>query len=129
MRIKYTLDEDEVPTHWYNIVPDLKTLLVPPLNPATRNPLQPSDLSALLPTALIEQGLSTERYVPIPEPVRDVYKQWRPTPLFRAHRLERALNTPAHIYTSITSTKAPAPAVLTSRTLPCPRYTTINRLV
>lgn len=98
MRIKYTLDEDEVPTHWYNIVPDLKTPLVPPLNPATRNPLQPSDLSALLPPALIEQELSTERYVPIPEPVRDVYKQWRPTPLFRAHRLERVLNTPAHIY-------------------------------
>jgi tryptophan synthase beta chain len=95
---KVTLDQDEIPTRWYNIVPDLPTPPAPPLNPATDEPLNPSDLAALFPDGLIAQEVSAERYIEIPEPVREIYKLWRPSPLYRAHRLEQALGTPARIY-------------------------------
>lgn len=95
---KVFLDEDEIPTHWYNIVADFPTPPPPPLHPGTQEPLQPSDLSALFPMGLIAQEASSERWIEIPEAVRDVYKLWRPTPLHRAHRLEKALGTTAKIY-------------------------------
>lgn len=95
---KIILDESELPTHWYNIVPDLPTPPPPPLHPVTHAPVGPEALSALFPPSLIEQEITTDRYVPIPEQVREIYKIWRPTPLFRAHRLEKALNTPAKIF-------------------------------
>lgn len=95
---KICLDESELPTHWYNIVPDLPTAPAPILHPGTREPITAKDLEGLLPAALIEQELSRDRFIAIPEDVREIYKQWRPTPLFRARRLERALNTPAKIF-------------------------------
>jgi tryptophan synthase beta chain len=95
---KYLLDESEMPAHWYNIAADLPAPPPPPLHPGTREPIGPADLAPLFPQALIEQEVTGERYVPIPEEVRDVYRLWRPSPLFRAHRLERALGTPARIY-------------------------------
>lgn len=95
---KITLDESELPTHWYNIIPDLPTPLSPPLHPATHAPVGPEALPALFPPGLIEQEVSSERFIAIPQEVREIYKLWRPTPLFRAHRLEKALNTPAKIF-------------------------------
>ncbi len=95
---KYLLSEAEMPTQWYNIIADLPIPPPPPLHPGTREPAGPEDLAPLFPMALIEQEVSTERYIDIPGPVLDVYKLWRPSPLFRAHRLEKALDTPAHIY-------------------------------
>ena len=95
---KYLLPESEIPTHWVNIVPDLPGEPLPPLHPGTKEPLGPEDLAPLFPMALIKQEVSTEPEIEIPEEVRDVYKLWRPTPLYRARRLERALDTPAHIY-------------------------------
>jgi tryptophan synthase beta chain len=92
------LDESELPTHWYNLIPDLPAPPPPPLHPGTHEPIGPDALAPLFPQALIEQEVSGERFVPIPEPVREVYALWRPTPLHRAHRLERALGTPARIY-------------------------------
>ena len=92
------LSESELPTHWYNIVPDLPHAPAPPLDPATHEPLPASALSSLFPPELVEQEATRERFVPIPAPVRDIYKLWRPTPLVRARRLERALNTPARIF-------------------------------
>ncbi|MGO9178934.1 MAG: TrpB-like pyridoxal phosphate-dependent enzyme [Candidatus Limnocylindrales bacterium] len=95
---KYILDESHIPRAWYNIVPDLP---VPPpavLHPATGQPVGPADLAPLFPMALIGQEVSTDREIEIPEPVRDAYRLYRPSPLYRAHRLERALDTPAHIY-------------------------------
>ena len=97
-RHKYTLDEDQMPTAWYNIIPDLPAPPPPPLHPGTMEPVGPEDLAPLFPMALIEQEVSAERYIDIPGGVLDVYRQWRPTPLFRAHRLEQALGTPARIY-------------------------------
>jgi tryptophan synthase beta chain len=97
-RTKFVLDESELPTDWYNIVPDLPEPPPPPLHPGTGEPIGPDDLAPLFPMALIAQEMSGERFVPIPEEVREVYRLWRPSPLFRAHRLERALDTPAHIY-------------------------------
>ncbi len=97
-RHKYTLDEDQVPTAWYNIIPDLPEPPPPPLHPGTKQPVGPEDLAPLFPMALIEQEVSGERFIDIPGGVLDVYRQWRPTPLFRAHRLEQALDTPARIY-------------------------------
>src|SRR3954452_23203207 len=96
--IKYTLPESEIPTHWVNLMPDLPGEPSPPLNPATQEPAGPPDLTPIFPMALIEQEVSTEPEVEIPDAVRDVYKRWRPSPLYRARRLERLLDTPAHIY-------------------------------
>ncbi|MEI2711998.1 MAG: TrpB-like pyridoxal phosphate-dependent enzyme [Nocardioides sp.] len=95
---KFTLDESEMPTRWYNIVADLPIPPPPPLHPGTHEPVGPDDLSALFPMELILQEVSQEQYVDIPQPVLDVYKQYRPSPLYRAHRLEQKLETPARIY-------------------------------
>ncbi|MCS7296282.1 MAG: TrpB-like pyridoxal phosphate-dependent enzyme, partial [Dehalococcoidia bacterium] len=95
---KILLPESELPTHWYNIAADMKRLPPPPLHPATHEPIGPDALAPLFPMALIQQEVSTERWIPIPEEVREVYKLWRPTPLYRARALEKALDTPAHIY-------------------------------
>ncbi len=95
---KYLLDESEMPTRWYNIVPDLPSPPPPPLHPATHQPVGPDDLAPLFPMDLILQEVSQDSYVDIPDEVLDVYRLWRPSPLFRAHRLEKALGTPARIY-------------------------------
>jgi len=95
---KYTLTEDEMPTQWYNIVPDLPAPPPPALHPGTHQPAGPEDFAPLFPMELIMQEVSQERYIDIPGGVLDVYRQWRPSPLFRAHRLEKALGTPARIY-------------------------------
>ena len=95
---KYLLDESEIPTHWYNLVPDLPHPPAPVLHPGTGQPIGPADLAPLFPMALILQEVSQDKTVEIPDEVRDVYRLWRPTPLFRARRLERALGTSAHIY-------------------------------
>ncbi len=92
------LDESEIPTHWYNVVPDLPSPPPPPLHPGTHEPVGPEDLAPLFPAALIAQEVSTERFVEIPDEVRDVYALWRPSPLIRAKRLERLLDTPAKIF-------------------------------
>ena len=97
-QIKYLLDESRMPKAWYNIAADLPVPLPPPLHPGTLQPLGPSDLAPIFPNAIIAQEMSTERYIDIPEPVRDVLCQWRPSPLFRARRLEKLLGTPAKIY-------------------------------
>jgi tryptophan synthase beta chain len=94
----FTLDADEQPTHWYNIVADLPTPPPPPLHPATHEPVGPDDLAPLFPPELIAQEVTTERYVEIPEAVREVYAQYRPSPLLRARRWEQALGTTARIY-------------------------------
>jgi len=96
--LKYLLAEKDIPTHWYNIVADLPEAPPPPLHPGTGQPIGPADLAPLFPMALIMQEVSREREIEIPEEVRDVYKLWRPTPLYRARRLEAALGTPAKIY-------------------------------
>src|SRR5262245_61912484 len=95
---KFLLSERDIPTRWYNIQADLKTPLPPVLHPGTRQPIGPADLAPLFPMELIKQEVSQERWIEIPEPVRDVLRLWRPTPLYRARRLERALDTPARIY-------------------------------
>lgn len=95
---KYTLTEDEMPTQWYNIIPDLPAPPPPALHPGTLQPAGPEDFAPLFPMALIMQEVSQESYIDIPGAVLDVYRQWRPSPLFRAHRLEEALGTPAKIY-------------------------------
>lgn len=94
----FTLGPDEQITHWYNIVADLPTPPPPPLHPGTHEHVGPEDLAPLFPMELIEQEVSTERYIEIPEPVREVYAQYRPSPLYRARRWEKALETPARIY-------------------------------
>jgi tryptophan synthase beta chain len=95
---KYLLPESELPTQWYNVVPDLPTPPPPPLHPGTMQPVGPDDLAPLFPPELIMQEVTGERYVDIPGAVLDVYRLWRPSPLHRARRLERVLDTPAHIY-------------------------------
>jgi len=95
---KYQLPESELPTHWYNIQADLPKQAPPPLHPGTHQPIGPADLAPLFPMELIKQEVSSEREIAIPDEVREVYRLWRPTPLVRARRLERALDTPAHIY-------------------------------
>ena len=97
-RTKIILDESEFLRQWYNIVPDLPAPPPPPLHPGTLQPVGPEDLAPLFPMALIAQEVTADAYVDIPEEVLDVYQLWRPTPLFRAHRLEKALGTPARIY-------------------------------
>ncbi|MGI9649171.1 MAG: TrpB-like pyridoxal phosphate-dependent enzyme, partial [Acidimicrobiia bacterium] len=95
---KVTLDESEIPQQWYNIIPDLPAPPPPPLHPGTHEPIGPDDLAPLFPMELIGQEVSQERYIDIPGEVLDVYRQWRPTPLFRARRLEKLLDTPAKIF-------------------------------
>src|SRR5688572_26917979 len=95
---KFVLDETRIPRAWYNIAADLPVPPPPPLHPGTGQPIGPDDLAPLFPMALIGQEVSAERDIEIPEPVRDAYRLFRPSPLYRAHRLEKALDTPAHIY-------------------------------
>jgi tryptophan synthase beta chain len=95
---KVLLDESQLPTQWYNVVPDLPSPPPPPLHPGTLQPVGPDDLAPLFPMDLIAQEVTAERFVDIPGEVLDVYKLWRPSPLYRAHRLEKALDTPARIY-------------------------------
>lgn len=95
---KILLDESELPTHWYNIVPDLAVPPPPPLHPGTHEPAGPDDLAPLFPMELILQEVSQDSYIEIPEEVREIFKLWRPSPLFRARRLEKLLDTPARIY-------------------------------
>src|SRR5947207_7114590 len=95
---KFLLQESDIPTHWVNLLPDLPGDPLPPLHPGTMEPAGPDDLSPIFPMGLIMQEVSPEPEVEIPEEVRDAYKLWRPTPLYRAHRLEQALATPARIY-------------------------------
>src|SRR6186713_2713276 len=95
---KYVLGEDAIPTHWVNLLPDLPGEPLPPLNPQTGQPAGPEDLTPIFPMGLIMQEVSPEPEIAIPDPVRDAYRLWRPTPLYRARRLEQALDTPAHIY-------------------------------
>jgi len=95
---KFVLPESEIPKAWYNIRADLPFELPPVLHPGTKQPVGPADLAPLFPMALIQQEVTTERWVEIPEPVREVYRLWRPTPLYRARRLEKALQTPAKIF-------------------------------
>ncbi len=97
-RTKYILDEDRIPRAWYNLVADLPVAPHPVLHPGTGQPIGPADLAPLFPMALIAQEVSAEREIEIPDPVREAYKLYRPTPVYRAHRLEKALGTPAHIY-------------------------------
>ncbi len=99
-RTRFDLGPDDVPTAWFNLMPDLaqKVALLPPLNPQTKQPIAPPDLLPLFPESLIMQEVSTDQWIDIPGEVIDIYRLWRPTPLFRATRLEQALQTPARIY-------------------------------
>ena len=97
-QIKYVLDESDIPKAWYNLTADFPKPLPPVLHPGTKQPIGPADLEPLFPMELILQEVSAERYIDIPEPVRDVYRMWRPSPLMRARRLEQKLGTPAKIY-------------------------------
>ena len=96
--VKYILPDRDLPTSWYNIMADLPAPLPPPLNPATGKPAKPEDLTAIFPMSLIEQEVSTQRFIPIPDEVLDILRLWRPTPLCRARRLEKDLGTPARIF-------------------------------
>lgn len=96
--VKIILPEDKIPKYWYNVQADMPNPLAPGLHPGTKQPLGPQDLAAIFPMALIQQEVSQERFIEIPEEVRNIYKQWRPSPLFRARRLEKALDTPCRIY-------------------------------
>ena len=95
---RIVLPQSRIPSAWYNVLADMPVPMPPPLHPGTGQPLGPADLAPLFPMGLIEQEVSTQRYIPIPDEVRDIYRLWRPTPLVRAIRLEKALDTPAHIY-------------------------------
>src|SRR5216117_3086010 len=95
---KFLLTERDIPTHWINLLPDLPGDPLPPLHPGTKEPAGPDDLSPIFPMGLIEQEVSAEAEIEIPDEVREIYKLWRPTPLHRAYRFERALDTPAHIF-------------------------------
>jgi tryptophan synthase beta chain len=96
--VKYFLPEDRMPTAWYNIQADLPEPLPPVRHPGTGQPIGPDDLAPLFPMALIQQEVSQERWIDIPDEVQSILRQWRPTPLYRARRLEKALDTPARIY-------------------------------
>lgn len=95
---KVLLPEEQIPTQWYNVIADLPTPPPPPLHPGTREPVGPEDLAPLFPMKIIEQEVTADRYIDIPGEVLDVYRLWRPSPLFRARRLERLLDTPAKIF-------------------------------
>lgn len=96
--VKILLSEDEMPRHWYNIQADMPNKPLPPLHPGTKQPVGPQDLAPLFPMELIKQEVSQDPWIEIPDEVRDIYRQWRPSPLFRARRLEKLLDTPAKIY-------------------------------
>ncbi|MCA0382218.1 MAG: TrpB-like pyridoxal phosphate-dependent enzyme [Bacteroidetes bacterium] len=96
--VKILLSEDEMPRHWYNIQADMPNKPLPPLHPGTKKPVGPQDLAPLFPMELIKQEVSQDPWIEIPDEVRDIYRQWRPSPLFRARRLEKLLDTPAKIY-------------------------------
>lgn len=97
-KVKIVLQEDDIPHSWYNVQADMPNPPGPPLNPVTRQPAGPDDLSAIFPMDLIMQEVSTDRWIEIPEEVREIYRLWRPTPVYRARRLEKTLDTPAQIY-------------------------------
>jgi tryptophan synthase beta chain len=98
MNTKILLPEEQIPKQWYNIIPDMPGPLAPVINPRTLQPVTPEDLLPIFPMALIEQEVSQQRWIEIPDEVRDIYRLWRPTPVYRAHRLEKALGTPARIF-------------------------------
>ncbi len=95
---KFILDDDQIPKKWYNIQADMPELPDPPINPETKEPVGPEDLAPIFPNAVIEQEMSQDRWIKIPDEVREIYSIWRPTPMYRARRLEKALGTPAKIY-------------------------------
>mgnify|MGYP000128426387 CR=1 FL=1 len=95
--LRFVLPQSEIPTHWYNVVADMPNAPLPPLGP-DGNPATPEQMSAIFPMAILEQEMSAERWIPIPQEVREVYRLWRPSPLVRAIRLEQMLGTPAKIY-------------------------------
>src|SRR2546426_7940740 len=97
-RTKFLLDEKDIPTKWYNIQADFKTPAPPVLHPGTKQPIGPADLAPLFAMELIKQEVSRERWIEIPDEVRDVLRLWRPSPLYRGPRLEKARRTPAHSY-------------------------------
>ena len=108
--VQFNLKTDDLPTAWYNILPDMAKAgmpPLPPLHPGTHQPVGPQDLAPLFPEALIMQEVSTEPWIDIPGAVLDVYRLWRPTPLYRARRLEQALKTPAHIYFKYEGSRTP----------------------
>ena len=98
MAKKILLSESDIPDRWYNVLPDLPGPPAPYLNPATLLPMGPADLAPIFPQAIIAQEVSAEPWIDIPEQVREIYKIWRPSPVYRADRFEKALDTPAHIY-------------------------------
>ncbi|MBK9516445.1 MAG: TrpB-like pyridoxal phosphate-dependent enzyme [Anaeromyxobacter sp.] len=98
MQTKFLLGENQIPTHWYNVIADLPAPPAPVLHPGTMKPVTPADMLPLFPPGLLEQEMSAERWIKIPDEVREIYRLWRPSPLIRAHRLERLLGTPAKIY-------------------------------
>ena len=95
---RFTLTQADIPTHWYNVQADLPEPVPPPLHPGTKQPITPDLMTAIFPENLVMQEMSPERWIEIPEPVREVYGLWRPSALLRAARLEQELQTPAHIY-------------------------------
>ena len=97
-KINFTLREQDIPTQWYNLLADFPEPLPPPLHPGTKQPIPPEALHAIFPENLVQQEMCPDRWVPVPDEVREIYALWRPTPLLRAVRLEKALQTPAHIY-------------------------------
>ncbi|WP_121258338.1 TrpB-like pyridoxal phosphate-dependent enzyme [Nocardioides ferulae] len=124
-QVSYTLDASEQPTHWYNIVADLPTPPPPPLHPATQQPVGPDDLAALFPPELIAQEVSGERYIEIPDAVREVYAQYRPSPLIRARRWEEKLGTSARIYVKYEGV-SPAGSHKTNTSVPQVYYNALN---
>lgn len=124
-QVRFVLDESELPTHWYNVIPDLPTPPPPPLHPATHEPVGPDDLAALFPPELIAQEVSGERFIEIPEPVREVYRQWRPSPLIRARKWEQSLGTSARIYYKYEGV-SPAGSHKTNTSVPQVYYNAIN---
>ena len=98
MQTRFDLTQADIPKTWYNLLTDFPEPLPPPLHPGTKQPVPPEALLAIFPENLVRQEMSPERWIEVPEPVRDIYALWRPTPLLRAVRFEKALQTPAHIY-------------------------------
>ena len=127
VRTRFDLQPDQIPTAWFNLIPDMVKAgmqPLPPFSPQTKEPIGPADLAPLFPESLIMQEVSTEPWIDIPGEVIDIYRLWRPSPLFRATRLEQALDTPAHIYFKY---EGVSPAGSTSRTPRCRRRSTTSR--